>query len=118
MFYLRTQWIVGGLLWLATLPVYASSGIALVRVFENVAFDRPLAILQAPNSPDIWYVVEQAGRVLRVDAGGGKTNSTVFIDIRGRVHSEQNETGLLGMAFDPHFGENGRVYLSYNRNND
>ena len=122
MFYLRTQWIVGGLLWLATLPVSASSGVALVRVFENVAFDRPLAVLQAPNNSDIWYVVEQAGRVLRIDDGGGKINSTalvdILVDIRARVHSEQNETGLLGMAFDPHFVENGRVYLSYTRNND
>ncbi len=118
MFYLRTKWILGGLLWLAIFPVYANSNIGLVRVFENVTFDRPLAILQAPNRSDIWYVVEQAGRVLKLELRGAKTKSSVFIDISDRVESGSNEAGLLGMAFDPKFESNRRVYLSYTRDNN
>ncbi|MEE8379087.1 MAG: PQQ-dependent sugar dehydrogenase [Gammaproteobacteria bacterium] len=118
MFYLRALWISVGLLWLAIVPVYANSTIALERVFENVVLNKPLAILQAPNKPNVWYVVEQAGRVQRLDGREGEINSTIFIDIRDRVHSEQNETGLLGMSFDPDFDKNGYVYLSYTRDNN
>ena len=50
MFYLRALWISVGLLWLAIVPVYANSTVALERVFENVVLNRPLAILQAPNT--------------------------------------------------------------------
>lgn len=104
---------VSSLLLLILLPVYAYGDVVLQRVFEDVSFQRPLAFVPAPNQSDVWYVVEQQGRVIRLDNQGQKLKSTVFVDIRDRVESGPNEAGLLGMAFDPEFSDNGRVYLSY-----
>jgi len=87
----------------------------LKQVFENVEFDRPLAFIPAPDNSNVWYVVEQQGRVVRLESANGKTQHSVFIDIHRRVDSGSNEAGLLGMAFDPAFQKNGRVYLSYTR---
>lgn len=84
----------------------------LEPMFPEVTLRRPVALLQAPHRHDVWYVVEQAGRVLRVERNG---RSSVFVDLTNRVESGPNEAGLLGMAFDPGFPANGRVYLSYTR---
>lgn len=99
-------------------PVFAENAIKLERVFETVSFQRPLAFLPAPDKPNVWYVVEQAGRIIRLQSDNGKLKHSVFIDIRHRVESGPNEAGLLGMAFDPKFSENGRFYLSYTRDDD
>jgi glucose/arabinose dehydrogenase len=94
-------------------------GIRLVPVFESLRLERPLLLLEAPASTTsmsrTWFVVEQAGRVLRVQQTGAKLNQNEFIDLRHRVESGPNEAGLLGMALDPQFAHNGRVYLSYTR---
>lgn len=84
--------------------------IALKRVFETVDLNRPVAFLPGPDNG--WYVVEQAGRVLHLSEG---QPATVFADIQSRVNSVPNEAGLLGMALDPNFAQNGRVYFSYTR---
>ena len=41
--------------------------------------------------------------------------ASVFIDITDRVDAEPPEAGLLGIAFHPHFAQNGYVYLAYTR---
>lgn len=116
MFFLRSKW-PPLLIWLLIAPIfspaYGGNGLALKQVFKGISFQRPLAILQAPGQSNVWYVVEQAGRVLRIEGQAGKLKSNVFIDIRDRVESGPNEAGLLGMAFDPNFTSNGRVYFSY-----
>jgi len=113
MFNQWTKWIAGGLGLLGLLPAYAGNDVSLERMFGNVVFVKPLAIVQEPGKSNVWYVVEQAGRVQRVENQAGKVTSTVFADIRDRVESGPNEAGLLGMVFDPGFLDNGRVYLSY-----
>lgn len=109
-----------------TIPGVAQS-IELKRVFDTVALNKPLALLEAPfvtsppatlrgtALPRVWYVVEQSGRVLRLQQLGATLKQTLFVDLRRRVESGPNEAGLLGMALGPGFAENGRVYLSYTR---
>jgi len=117
MFHRNTQrWCgpaIGGLLLLICQPLVAAPTITLQRMFDGVALQRPLAMLPAPQAADTWYVVEQAGRVLRLNRRQGKWSARVFADLRGRVDAGPSEAGLLGMAFDPEFAENGRVYFSY-----
>jgi glucose/arabinose dehydrogenase len=99
-----------------------SSAIQLTRVFASVSLQRPVLLLEAPpvsaeSSPAsrIWFVLEQTGRVLRLQQTGETVRQTTFVDLRQRVDSGPNEAGLLGMALDPQFAQNGRVYLSYTR---
>ncbi len=110
------QWAglsIGVFLWLMCLPLAAAQPIALQRMFAEVALQRPLAMLPAVQVANTWYVVEQAGRVLRLTLQKGKWSSRVFADLRDRVDAGSNEAGLLGMAFDPAFAQNGHVYFSY-----
>ena len=82
------------------------------RVFPNLGFTAPVAMLQAPGDSSRWFVVEQAGHV-RVFANNARVPASGdFVDISGRVASG-GEMGLLGMAFHPAFPANPRVYLSY-----
>lgn len=99
----------------------------LDRVFETVFLRQPVAMIEAPFDlpaatkfratalPRVWYVVEKSGRVLRLQQLGPTLQQTVFADLRKVVDSDPNEAGLLGMALDPDFSQNGRVYFSYTR---
>ena len=60
------------------------------------------------------YVVEQAGRILRLDQNNDQVKSgAVFLDMRKSVNSKNNEEGLLSICFDPKYSDNGFVYLYY-----
>ncbi len=88
----------------------------LTRVFPALAFTQPVLAAQAPGDDARWFVVEQAGRVLVFENLTGVDATSVFIDITTRVQggdAEGDERGLLGMAFDPRFSSNGRVFLHY-----
>lgn len=91
--------------------------IATQRVFPNLTFSSPVAMLQAPNDSTRWFVVEQAGVVRVFDNDAGVGASQPFIDIDARVDSSCGECGLLGMAFHPDFATNRVVFLSYTRDN-
>ena len=86
--------------------------IGLTRVFPALSFASPVALLQAPGDASRWFVIEQAGRIMTFANVANPASAATFIDIRSRVLSG-GEQGLLGMAFDPAFASNGRVYLSY-----
>jgi glucose/arabinose dehydrogenase len=87
--------------------------IGLERAFPSLSFASPVALLQAPGDGSRWFVVEQAGRVRELRQLAGSATASTFIDIRDRRCSQRRRAGLLGMAFDPDFATNGRVYLSY-----
>ena len=76
----------------------------------------PVALLPSPDGLR-WYVVEKTGRILVLDAGDPGATPTVFADLENQVDA-RGEGGLLGMAFDPDFPGNGRVYLSYTTSDD
>src|SRR6185503_12605329 len=87
--------------------------LSLERVFPGLPeFSAPLAMLQAPNDPTRWFVVEQGGVVRVFQNLPAVAASSVFIDISDRVAMD-GEAGLLGMAFHPQFSVNGRVFLFY-----
>jgi glucose/arabinose dehydrogenase len=97
------------------LPVDAPAPIITLgvqRVFPNLTFTNPVAMLQAPSDSSRWFVVEQGG-VVRVFANIPATSTVdTFVDITNLVTSG-GEMGLLGMAFHPAFPANPHVYLSY-----
>jgi glucose/arabinose dehydrogenase len=87
-------------------------------VFPNLTFNSPVAMLQAPNDPSRWFVVEQRGVVRAFSSSNNATTtSSVFVDISSRVtFPPQTELGLLGMAFHPQFPITPSVYLFYSTN--
>jgi glucose/arabinose dehydrogenase len=87
------------------------------RVFPNLTFNLPIAMVQAPADGTRWFVVEQDGIVRVFTNDATTTTSNVFLDISAQVASVSDgagsETGLLGMAFDPQWAQNRRVFLYY-----
>jgi glucose/arabinose dehydrogenase len=59
------------------------------------------------------FVALQEGRVVVFPNQREVQSAQVFLDIRDRVDDGGNEEGLLGLAFDPHFSENGFFYVYY-----
>ena len=74
---------------------------------------QPLFVTAAPGDTTHIYVVQQTGQVLRFDLGTGTFDAQAFIDISGKLTSASGEQGLLGLAFDPGYAANGRLYLNY-----
>ena len=92
--------------------------IQLVRIFPNAELRRPVQVVQAPGEPNNLYVVEQAGRILRLDQNNDQVKSgAVFLDMRKEVNSKNNEEGLLSICFHPQYADNGFVYLYYSVTN-
>jgi glucose/arabinose dehydrogenase len=73
--------------------------------------ERPLAVAMPGDGSGDLYVVEQAGRILRLPGGSGAAE--VALDIQNRVGSKANEQGLLGLAFHPAAADNGRLFVDY-----
>jgi uncharacterized repeat protein (TIGR03806 family) len=90
----------------------AGNSISLTR-FTNLSFNMPVKMLQAPNSSQHWYVLQQLGLVRRF-TGTNPTSATTVLDITGRTFDvSQSEAGLLGMAFHPNFPTDPRVFIYY-----
>ena len=95
-----------------TAPDAALPTLELERVFPALTFDRPVLLTHAGDGSSGVYVVEQHGVIHGLDPAAPE-RTDVFLDISDRVSRRGNEEGLLGLAFDPGFAENGRFYVYY-----
>ena len=99
-------------------PTTSTASLTLQQTFSALSFSAPIAMLQAPNDSSRWFVVEKGGVVRVFSNDTATTSSSVFIDISSLVvTANEEEAGLLGMAFDPNFGtgagKNQTFYLFY-----
>jgi glucose/arabinose dehydrogenase len=67
-----------------------------------------------PGDAARLFVVSQNGLIHVVTDADGKLDDP-FIDLQDETNYDQQELGLLGMAFDPNFATNGYFYVSYTR---
>ncbi|MEO0855863.1 MAG: PQQ-dependent sugar dehydrogenase [Bacteroidota bacterium] len=79
---------------------------------ENAAsgavFDTPVDLAVAPDGR--LFVAEKGGRVFIVE--DGVKLDVPFLDVSAEV-LDHHDRGLLGLALDPAFAQNGHVYLVY-----
>jgi glucose/arabinose dehydrogenase len=104
-------------------PVPATSTAPATTTFPNPAryqwqpivsgLQRPVD-LQADGSGRL-FVIEKAGRIRILQ--NDQLLATPFLDISERVGSRGNEQGLLGLAFDPRYQQNGRFFVNYTDTN-
>lgn len=76
----------------------------------------PVFMTAAPDDGSRLFIVEQGGTIRIFDMVGDALLSTPFLNIAGLITSG-GEEGLLGMAFDPSYGGNGRFYVFYTDTN-
>ncbi len=81
-------------------------------------FERPVWIGAPPDDRDHLWVVEQAGKIWKLDARTGEKANSPVLDISSRVSRRGNEEGLLGLAFPADFATSGRFYINYTGNDE
>jgi glucose/arabinose dehydrogenase len=89
----------------------ALPSVKLSRAFPRLSFQRPVLITHAGD--DRLFVLEQKGRIRVFAARSDAESSSVFLDLRDKVHTGHNEEGLLGLAFDPDDAESRHFYVYY-----
>ncbi|MBV9595757.1 MAG: PQQ-dependent sugar dehydrogenase, partial [Chloroflexi bacterium] len=74
----------------------------------------PTFVAWPPDGTRRMFVLERDGRVRIADADG-TLHPTPFLDISNNT-STSTEEGLLGLAFDPNYTQNGYMYIDYTAN--
>lgn len=91
-------------------PLPAANDLTLQLVTPNLT--SPVFMTAAPGDTSRLFIVEQGGTIRIFDVNGGALLLAPFLNIAGVITSG-GEEGLLGMAFDPNYGANGRFYVFY-----
>jgi len=80
--------------------------------------DSPVAVVGLPSEEGNLLVVEQRGRVLRIEPARGRQRT--FLNIRSKVGrvprpwwSSGGEQGLLGLALDPEWPSDRELFVNY-----
>ncbi len=85
--------------------------------FPNLSFSRPLWMQEIPDGSKRMVVVEQGGVVYLLPNNRNGTDVKTFLDISERRPYQQNEEGLLALAFHPGYKTNGLLYIFYSQQN-
>lgn len=78
-------------------------------------FQKPIYITHAGDSTGRLFVVEQSG-IIRIVTGGHVLDKP-FLDLSDKITRRSSEQGLLGLAFDPDYSNNGQFFVHYSDNN-
>jgi len=94
--------------------LFALSASAQQVVLQPIAtgLSSPVGLVNAGDSR--MFIVEQTGRIVIYD--GTHVLATPFLDVTSLI-SCCDERGLLGLAFDPHYASNGRLFIDYTDRN-
>ena len=90
----------------------ANSAQALTLQQVGGTFAQPTYVTSEPDNPNRLLVAERQGTIQRLQGGV----ASQFADIRAAVGCGgicQGERGLMSIALDPDFADNGRVYVAY-----
>ena len=87
--------------------------VELEPAVPGLEFDRMVFLTYPHDDSGRLFVVLQPGRIVVFQNDPGAESARTFLDIRERVNDSGNEEGLLGLAFDPAFAENGHFYVNY-----
>lgn len=101
------------LLLLMLASVGSAEQIKFERVFSGLKLQQPVDLRFAPGDDKHLYLVQRTGKILKIDRRTDGSRFSVFVDITKKITSKSSEQGLLGLAFDPRYSENGQYYLYY-----
>jgi glucose/arabinose dehydrogenase len=90
-------------------PQSQASAIVATRVATGL--NQPLFAAAPPGDPDHLFIVQKTGQIKVLDLDTGQTLATPFLDVSGQILTD-TERGLLGLAFDPDYANNGFLYVN------
>ncbi len=86
----------------------------LVDAFPGLpAFSQPVEMRTLAGTPERIFIVEQRGRIYEFVNDSSVSARRLFLDLSDIVSQTGGETGLLGLAFDPHFDQDGFFYVDF-----
>ena len=97
---------------LAALPLAscAQQNPVQIELHQWAVLNNPVHVTNAGD--DRLFVVQRQG-IIRIITDSMQVLPTAFMNITDRVYDGLNEQGLLGLAFDPGYAENGYFYVNY-----
>ena len=89
--------------------------VAAVRAFPRLTFNRPIVLTHAGDGSDRVFVASQLGTIRVFPNKQDVRTPKLFLDIEEKVDyaDNENEEGLLGLAFHPKYKENGEFFVKY-----
>ncbi len=86
------------------------------RTLDHFQIARPINIVNAGDGSGRLFIGSQLGEIQVLQSPSSKDEPTGFLDITDRVvyKDNENEEGLLGVAFHPQFKTNGQLFVCYN----
>ncbi len=95
----------------------AATSYATTNAFPSLTFTQPVALVSPPRDTRRLFVVEKPGRIWLIpDVTAATPTRTLFLDLTSRVTvtaDNNDERGLLALAFHPDFAANGQFFLWY-----
>ncbi len=91
----------------------AGKSIELKDAFPSLKFTRPVDLQAPSDGTNRIFVVEQEGLISVFENKEEVAAKKLFLDIKSRVDDNNNEEGLLGLAFHPDYKTNGYFYVNY-----
>ncbi len=85
----------------------------LIRAFPHLSFVQPVFLTHSNDNTNRVYVVQQNGIIKVFPNDSSAQSATAFLDISQRLSSSVGEEGLLGLAFHPHYAQNGYFFVNY-----
>ncbi|MFZ3167073.1 MAG: PQQ-dependent sugar dehydrogenase, partial [Candidatus Methanoperedens sp.] len=96
-----------------TIPPTEEIGIGLELVADN--FTSPVALVSPEDGTGRRFIVDQIG-LIKIINTSGQIIEEPFLDLRSKIvalRPQNDERGLLGLAFHPNFSQNGRFFVYY-----
>jgi glucose/arabinose dehydrogenase len=101
---------------LSAVAALAADTHKLVRVYEKVPTERPIAVVIPEDGTQRQFLALQRGKILLLPADQNAAEAKTFLDLSPRGMEAKDglfEEGLNGLAFHPKFKDNGLFYLCY-----
>jgi glucose/arabinose dehydrogenase len=88
-----------------------SQASAIIATRVATGFNQPLFAAAPPGDTSRLFIVEKTGDIKILDLASGRVVATPFLDVSSQIATD-GERGLLGLAFDPDFANNGYLYVN------
>jgi len=88
-----------------------SQASAIIATRVATGFNQPLFAGAPPGDTSRLFIVEKTGDIKILDLTSGRVVATPFLDVSSQIATD-GERGLLGLAFDPDFANNGYLYVN------
>jgi glucose/arabinose dehydrogenase len=88
-----------------------SQASAIIATRVATGLNQPLFAVAPPGDTSRLFIVEKTGDIKILDLTSGRIVATPFLDVSSQIATD-GERGLLGLAFDPDFANNGYLYVN------